>query len=163
CLDPLTTPYFSSFPNSTIAIQGSGSYYDYYLASASQLTWLGSANSSTTNILQHPQVFLQYPFQFTDTFVDSHYDTSGTGTHTFTHSRTQADSYGTLNLPIGTFNNVLRVHTLSTTIDSATTDTTLIEDTYFFYTPGYHAPIFEYLKYDFIFMGTHYPSYVYAI
>ena len=57
-----------------------------------------------------------------------------------------ADAYGTLILPTGTYNNVLRIHQISNYTDSSITSggpalTTYRRDTYLWYTPGFRSPL----------------------
>lgn len=104
---PGATPCSSSFPTSNWAQNISGSQFNYYISTASQLEVIGEQISpSCTGGLTYSnsKIVLKFPFNYTNSFSDPFVNTSGPGTVTTTY-----DGYGTLITPSGTYSNVARV------------------------------------------------------
>ncbi|MEW6469703.1 MAG: T9SS type A sorting domain-containing protein [Bacteroidota bacterium] len=111
CVAPSTTPYAASFPSATVAAGANGGY-SYYQVSSGSTIYHGLGVPNQTQVYSDPEIMITYPFTYNTTVTDNFGGTwmissiqntrSGTST-------TTGDGYGTLILPSGTFNNVLRV------------------------------------------------------
>jgi hypothetical protein len=121
-----STPYASQYTNATVAYQSpsaqGNSSYIYLKTSASAMENVGVATSDIQFTYTDLQKVLSYPFTMGNTFTD-YFEGSGTNAQNITTYRkgtvtSTADAYGTLMLPSATFNNVLRVKTVQTFIDS---------------------------------------------
>jgi len=121
-ITPASTPYSGNFPNANIATSNStNSDYDYYESDASSFQYNGSGKSTNYHIMySNTETRFDYPFTYGDSIYDTYYYQipslsyvcSGT-------SIIKAEGYGTLITPAGTFNNVLKVTTISETFDTA--------------------------------------------
>jgi hypothetical protein len=138
------TPYFSSFPAADLATDVGGGNYSYLDIAGGDLLQLGFGSTDLTIAYTDPQKYLAFPFTYNTSFSDNiagSYEVSGlvttrTGTVSFL-----ADGYGTLILPTGTYNNVLRVkyvQNIADVISIGPVDitTTTITSTYFWMVPG---------------------------
>jgi len=120
---PNSTPYSADFPGASQAIKfANGQRYGYYFSDALEYTSLGEVipSAPVTMAYNDPQKLYVYPFTYDSTFSDdfSAVFISGatfyrTGTITVT-----ADAYGTIQLPTGTFSNVLRLKVIQDYRDS---------------------------------------------
>ena len=133
-VDPSATPYASSFPASNLAavIQpGSVPSYNYFNHSSSITEYLGFGQNDpgfqTDVIINYtdPQTILTYPFtynsQFNDAFMGSgSFVSQGSNFTSYRYGTVtvEADAYGTLTTPAGTFNNTLRLKIKQMTTDS---------------------------------------------
>ena len=127
------TPYCDSFQAATVATFSKGYHsssgvviidttYGYYSTSASRLGILGFGYPQTfapgygLDSLSPYENILSYPFTYTNTANDSFnsffYDPAYGSTYGKEIDTATADGYGTLILPTGTYNNVLRIHTI---------------------------------------------------
>ncbi len=119
-----TTTYGASFPNANVATTGNGTSFEYYKTSAGAYQSYGSANASTTDSYTNPEDRLQFPFTYTNTYLDyfsSIYVSSGVTIYRSGNTNVTADAYGTLTTPAGTFSNVLRVYSVYMYHDSSNT------------------------------------------
>lgn len=110
-VDPASTPYGANFPVANMASAENG-YYGYFLATPTELSIVGIENA----IFQYPfsdyQKQFVYPCTYNTAFTDHVHGewelntvpTTRDGSVTFL-----ADGYGTLKLPAGTIENVLRI------------------------------------------------------
>jgi len=163
-LDPATTPYASSFPNSTVAVTDGLGSYGYYTGTNTSLG-LDGFGSTTANFTCVDDIqILIYPFTFGDSFNDQ-LDCSGTSGGTpFARSGTSygnADGYGTLIMPYGTIDNVLRVwiqQDYTDILSGTTIDYDL--DGYLFYKPGVKFPILSLWEIDTDFSFTSYSQFL---
>ena len=143
-----STPYCDSFPGSTIASTDLHSNYYYYKTSASAFTYMGYATPSTTDKYTDLNDFLYFPL----TYNSAHTDTAlsplgGTSYYSYIDSF-KCDAYGTLILPSGTYNNVLRVHETQYGTQYITGIYTHTRyDYYSWYIADTHAPVLS-LIYD---------------
>ena len=131
---PNATPYSASFPNANIAIAFTpgieyGSYtanYEFFNISNASLTKNGFVNNASTPIAVNysdPKTLMPFPFTFGNAYTDnfaanytsSTFDVNENGTFTIT-----ADGYGTLILPYGTIQNMLRVRIVETMTQTIT-------------------------------------------
>lgn len=123
---PGLTQYSTSFPDANLAEVLSSNQTFYYTDNADSISLLGYVTVSGTNISQvtytDPFTLLSYPFTYGDNFSDIAARTYANITGTATYNVT-ADGYGTLVLPIGTFHNVLRLHSEANFNDVSATGT----------------------------------------
>ncbi len=114
---PQNTPLGNQFSNATYAIKNDAFVITYLKATANSLEMLGEADDEVALPFSDSKKLFTLPLTFgsstTDTYYgeasDAMFSTSIQGTIT-----AQANAYGTLMLPTGTFTNVMRI----TTIDS---------------------------------------------
>ncbi|MDX5397647.1 MAG: T9SS type A sorting domain-containing protein, partial [Hymenobacteraceae bacterium] len=107
----------------------------------------GSLETVYTNL----EELLRYPFTYQNSFTDvfkgtqSSSQPNNTFTNTFTGTTTvDADGYGTLITPTGTYTNTLRVKTSTLRTDSSSTGKSVyLNEIYEWYQPGIHWPIFQ--------------------
>jgi hypothetical protein len=151
----LSTPYFATFPSSTVAIKGPASTMasksiTYMIANTTTLAQNGTYYSSDTNlILTDPADQLRYPFTYMSNFSDTYSGILTMGTISAHHNGTinvVCDGYGTLSLPGRTDLNVLRVHTTQVFVDSTNVFGTPVFKTYNissydWYKPDYHTAL----------------------
>lgn len=105
-VDPSTTPYASSFPNSNYAWQEEpNSAYRYFNLSGSSLQRVGS-RSGALNVYSNPQVEMIYPLQLGTTNTDTWNNTFSTTGGTYS---LHCVGTGTLILPSGTWPDALMV------------------------------------------------------
>lgn len=142
-----STPYYSSFPGSTVAEDVGSGDFEYFITSSSALQSNGyTASSGSTIILySNPEDQMRFPFAYTNTYTDNWSSIYTSSSITYYRNGTTtvtADGYGTLILPTGTFNNVLRVHFLQNYNDSSISGvTSVFSDWYMWYLPGNHTYI----------------------
>jgi hypothetical protein len=126
-LYPSATPYGTKFPTATLSFlsedgQG-GAGFTYLKTSATGYEIVGVATPNLQLVYSNSQIFAQYPLTYNSTFTDDFagLGTSAQGVTTYRMGNTSsvADAWGTLKLPQGTFNNVLRIKTIQTSKDSA--------------------------------------------
>lgn len=149
-VDPSTTPYASSFPSATIA-EGNPAGFLYYTIAGGDMSNIGSGFGTSPQlitILTDPEIIFKIPFTYTNTYTDNF---SGTMTGVIpilrrgTITKT-ADGYGTIILPSGTHNNVLRINFLQDITDSIAgipIVTRTVTDNYSWYSSQYKFPIFS--------------------
>ncbi len=116
---PGTTPAGASYPNATAA-SGSGSTYAYVKCNTTTFAVEGASNPATTVSFTDDQVIFTYPFTYLSTLTDNfsgNVTGSAAGTATGVTMST-GDGHGTLVMPGGTFNNVLRVKSTYTRTDN---------------------------------------------
>ena len=151
-VNPATTPYGSSFPNSNISFESGGNYV-YYGANSSSYSYYGAYIASQNVAISYsdPEIIFNYPYTYNSTHTDLFESTFINGGTTFYRKGTitgLADGYGTLILPNGTFSNVLRIKLVEDYQDSANVmgipqvfeyDTEL----FLWYQPGTHSQLLE--------------------
>ena len=121
---PLTV---NPFPNANIAQSfPNDTMYSHLQQTATQTWYWGDLDSSSLNAsiyYSNPLLVMGRPFTYMDTASDSFaYTTNYMGLPVTATGAVfiEADAYGTLTLPNGTFNNVLRVKTTRNEADSLT-------------------------------------------
>ncbi len=145
-----STPHCDSFATSNLA-SFDNSTYQYYLNTASAMTGIGQVDAAGTSYVHLSNYLDQmfYPCTYNSTHVDTatgHFTISGTPISLRILDSFIADGYGTLTLPTGTRTNVLRVHMITYTTDTATVfgfpvinnDRT---ESYLWFDTGYHSPV----------------------
>ena len=139
-----STPSASSYPSANVSVIDPSSYI-YYNTSTSAWLNYGVISGGVVFSYSNPETYLNYPFNYTNSFVDAWACTftSGltfyrTGTSTVT-----ADGWGTVTTPAGTFNNVMRVHLKQVYKDSSFSFPIInyVNDEYLWYRPGTHYPV----------------------
>ena len=107
-----STPNGASFPGATVAASAGGGNYMYMKITSTGLENVGVYGSSTVMAYQNPELLLQYPCALNTTWTDSWSTTFVSGGFPIARAGTTtglADGVGTVIMPYGTFNNVLRV------------------------------------------------------
>jgi len=66
-----STPYASQFPTSNIASTNDNSNYNYFTSSTANLLVNGTAGPSLVIPYLDPELFMQYPFAYGNTFTDN--------------------------------------------------------------------------------------------
>ena len=142
---PSSTPYGASFPGATVASNQNGAY-DYMIANNSHLARKGVWASNIPIVYSDEQSIITYPFTYNSTFSDNFAATFTSGI-TFNRSGTingTADGYGTLILPWGTVNNVLRIHLTENYQDVSLAGTfTYSSDIYVWVVPNTHYYLYS--------------------
>lgn len=142
-IDPSTAPSGSSFGSANMCTNAAGQVYQFNNNSVSAQEIHGFYTASGTTVYSDPEKIMQFPCNYQTNWTDNLAGSISTG---FTRSGTvtgEADAYGTLILPSGTYSNVLRIKVIEDYDDLfqgnpvyATTNTI-----YMFYIEGYHTPI----------------------
>jgi hypothetical protein len=144
-VSPGTTPFAASFPTATAALDDGAGTYVYYNVTSTEANLLGLGSPTLLLPYSDPQKYFQYPFTYNTSFTDNIAATFTIATYPGTRTgyvSFLADGYGTLILPTGTVNNVLRIKYIQHDVDAVdygsgniittTTDVT----TYLWMTPG---------------------------
>jgi len=148
---PSATPHNATFGGSAnLCNIYLGANYDYYSATSSAYSRVGFATQSgVVALYSNAQDQLRFPFTYTDTYTDNFSVTFTNQGTTFNRAGTitvTADGYGTLILPDGTLNDVLRVHVVEEYTDNYTlggvpNTISYYSDIYLWYKPGTHFPV----------------------
>jgi|AntAceMinimDraft_17_1070374.scaffolds.fasta_scaffold09573_3 hypothetical protein len=108
-VDPSTTPYASTYPSANLAYElnqtGTGITYVYHIDSSTELNQMAQDIGGTSPVIySNYKKELQYPFSYTNSFIDTYQTTTGSPiTDTITY-----DAYGTLIINGKTYTNVIR-------------------------------------------------------
>ncbi|MBE9491949.1 MAG: T9SS type A sorting domain-containing protein [Bacteroidetes bacterium] len=155
-VDPATTGYGGDFPEANIAMDYLTGVYSFGIGNTTGFYDVGMVADTGGGeaLLIHytdSRQFMSYPFTYNNSFLDTYYaeytlvaDIIVNGNMTIT-----ADAYGTLILPTGTVNNVLRIKNITTEIDSFFFATIFVyaniinREDYTWYTDSYNNPIFN--------------------
>lgn len=152
---PGTTPNGASFPGTTVA--ETGDVAAMYFRSANDGMYLVGSDADLVIFYSDQAKYLPFPCTYqtnwTDDFAsvfevdDTEIFRSGTVNGT-------ADGYGTLHLPSGTENDVLRIHWHEETIDSTQLFSFLsVYDSYLYYAVGRSYPLVQLVTTSVTFMG----------
>ncbi len=101
----------SLYPTGTLARRiGVGGYDDVYNNTSLKVEYLGFAQPTASNcqVYSDPAIFYSLPFTYGSSSTDTYSYTSWTGTYTGTIITT-GDGTGTLQLPSGTYSNILKI------------------------------------------------------
>lgn len=155
-IDPTTAPDGNLFPSANIALNMNDSIYTFGLLESIGFFYIGAKmmimNIPITMVYSDSRTFLRYPFTYLDSYTDSY---KGISSVDFTEIRASgestvlADAWGTLILPIGTFNNVLRIVTVDVEVDSIFVNNIFTKETssarfqYIWYAPTSTSPLFS--------------------
>lgn len=148
-VNPSATANATSFPVSNIAtFNPAASSYNYFTTSSTSLLADGYFVSPNTLIpYSNPQKVLDYPFSMGSNFTDTYQGTYTSGSNTIIRKgidTVTADGYGTLILPYGTLNNVLRVVVIDNYADTTTLNVPFAKFrtvTYNWYLPNVHYQV----------------------
>jgi len=161
-VDPSTTPYAASFSSLNICYEFGG-IYDYYVSSSSDYSRQGGVQGGIVLAYSDPEKQIEYPCTFNSTFIDSFAVTFFNGV-TFDRTGTitvTADAYGTVILPYGTFNDVLRLKAVEDYRDDFIGGPYLYNtEVYLWYKPGIHYPILSFTSFVSTIGSTTYGSYL---
>ncbi len=166
-IDPINTPYYSSFPiatNATETIYPVDSSYGYVDFQSGYYDFLGAKYVSNgtiyTTTYNDPHRSFVFPFNYGDVFNDAYEylrtnNTSSDHFHKIATSVVSAPGYGSLVLPSGTFINCLLLKRVTVSRDSSftgsiTTATDHTTTTYTFYNSTFAGSLFS-LNYDSIY------------
>lgn len=145
--------FCDSFSGSGLASLIAGKY-DFYAADTNTFAISGQQSTGGNIYYSLPEAFVNYPFSYGLAARDSFaWYRPAVQWYGYGVDSLFGDGYGTLILPSGTWNNTLRVHTVSLSVDSnffssvATVDS-YRTDIYNWYTPGIHGPLLS-VYYDY--------------
>lgn len=145
-----STPYSAQFTTSNLASTNNNSSYNYFTTSAVNILFNGNGAPGMVVSYTNPQLFMQYPFSYNTNFTDNfgcNYISNGTLTVRTGSTTVTGDAWGTINLPIGSFTNALRVKYIITTKDSSNPGTPVVfitsNTSYVWFVPGRKYPVFE--------------------
>ena len=124
--DPSVSNFANLFPDANLAVIVSGVDPNtlpttFYKVGSDQFELLGNALPLTSFIYNDPQVLMRFPFSFGDSFEDDFeamIDLNGIMSNQSGQVVVTADAYGTIKMPAGTYDNVIRVKTETTRTDS---------------------------------------------
>lgn len=144
---PSATPQGGDFPNATAAVVAPDGT-QYFQASSGLLELVGPSLLGQTAPLSNPASYLPFPCTFQTSWEDDFagsIDLMGFPLSVSGNVIGIADGYGTLILPEGTVNDVLRVRRITTTVIDITGfgSGELEENAYAFYRVGLGLPILE--------------------
>jgi Secretion system C-terminal sorting domain len=131
-ISPVGTPYESNFPVANLCAQstnGGVSSYQYYKTDSSNISYYGYASPSLIYLQSDPEIQNRYPMTYYSNFSDSseaHYTTNSIDVYRICSSTSMVDGYGTLTIPSGTYQNVLRVKVVQNYIDTFMNSSTLV-------------------------------------
>ncbi len=118
-MSPAATPYATDFPQATVAYESKQAVgtFVYYKGTGTNLERLGEASVMMKIRYLPPPVLYTYPFTFGTSVTGYYEDTATVGalelTRTLDYSA-NGDAYGTLRLPTGDHQDVLRIKIEST-------------------------------------------------
>lgn len=120
-LNCAATPYCDSFPGANLVMR-IDSDYTYGISGTDGLQMIGAYSDSNYIHFTDPRRMTLYPFTYGSTFKDTSrmiFSIMGFDIFFATYNKVTADAWGTLKLPNGTFNNVLRIETITIQQDSS--------------------------------------------
>jgi len=144
---PTNHPKGTFFPDATVVgISGdAGEFIDISSFAWQRLGISAPSFGFEVNYSNDPEVFLTFPFSYSNTFNSEFSGTTlngGTASPRTGAISVTADGTGTLIMPYGQFNNVLRIKVLETTTDTINSIPVTVETlTYSWYQEGIHASI----------------------
>ena len=152
--DPTRSPYADVFPEATVAEQNADTW-SYFERTGSTWTRLGeSSDFFQGSQWTDPLTIASFPWVFGQQIVDEMqhiFISDGTVTRRNGQITSTYDGYGTLILPQGSFENVMRIHYDQVMIDSSefpvgpsTVDIVVTSriQAWIWYQPGKHQPLF---------------------
>ncbi|MGE0636624.1 MAG: T9SS type A sorting domain-containing protein [Bacteroidia bacterium] len=145
-VDPASTPSSASFPDATVSISQGGAY-SYFEGTSSAWYYNGVVASGNLIPYSNAEKLMEFPFTYNDSYTDNFGATYTAGV-TITRAGTvnvSADAYGTLILPYGTINNVIRVKVIENYTDSYTVTVPVTLNyaatNYYWYKADTHYPV----------------------
>lgn len=121
-----STPYASTFSSASIAYKSStAGAYGFYNTSSSLFSVKGLVvpQGTTTVVFNYsnPEDYMHYPLNYNSSYVDAFQATFTSAGYNYVRRGVDSvkyDGYGTLTLPSGSYNNVMRVHFVESYQDS---------------------------------------------
>ncbi len=111
-VDPSSSIFGANFPSADVAIRTTYDVHVYYSQGDSGVFTQGNASTSAWTAFSDPKMHYLLPATLNSTGSDDYYKITdnGNGGQTISEGTTTitSDAYGTLSLPFGTFNDVLR-------------------------------------------------------
>jgi hypothetical protein len=160
--DPQSTSFASIHPNAdlvSVTFDEGVSNYDFYKFEQDGVYVVGfeiqTSSIARSTVYSDFRKDLSSPMQYQESYTDSaFYQTESTGLSPFTSEGSteyvvNVDGYGTLITPSDSYENVLRLHTMETTLltvfpESGETDfLEIIVENYFWIIDGYPIPVFS--------------------
>lgn len=147
----MSTTGTAQYPNANVEQRGSGNTA-FYKTTTSALQNYGTATGTVLIKYTDPEDQMRYPFAMGDGYTDpflANFVSSGYTWKRHGNTTLNADAYGTLQLPGGTFSNVLRVHFVQDYIDSTNIggsmpyELSYYNDMYMWFLPNNHMAIFS--------------------
>jgi len=108
---PASTGHGDLFPGSNVAAEQGGGNFVYYKINASEWSLYGVYTVASTLAYSDPETYFSFPMTYGSTFSDDLHCEYFAGVETIRDGSVtvEADGYGTLKLPGGNYDNVLRV------------------------------------------------------
>lgn len=142
---PASTPYAASFPASNVAQQLSTGEILFVQSDASGMQLWGQYGDSELQVYSDAERFMTYPCSYGSAWVDEFagtFSVSGVPWTRFGTVSATADGYGSVIMPYGTLDNVLRVHAVQTTQDEyAGGEQLTLFNVHYYYRVGVHYPL----------------------
>lgn len=147
----VTASNTSTWPNANLQFSSSG-VIGFNKTSTTALQNFGTKQGTVNIVYSNPEDQMHYPFTMGNSYTDPFYATYVSAGYNYVRrgsTSVNADAYGTLQLPGGTYSNVLRVHFVQTYQDSTfftgigSYIITYVNDQYMWYLPNNHMPIFS--------------------
>jgi hypothetical protein len=155
-IEPAAAPAGGSFPDANIVMDMNDTIFTYSMVDNTGLYYHGAQVTSGVMpvlfVYSDHRTYLEYPFTYNDAFSDTYRGVSSvmmTEIRLTATSEVIADAYGTLTIPSGTFNDVLRIKTMDTEIDSIFVKGTFISEVitertqYHWFAPNSKSPLFS--------------------
>lgn len=141
---PGTTVNGALFPNSTVAQTGDDVNL-YYRGASDGLYLMGTHADEVLIIYSDEAKHLPFPCAYQTSWTDqsaAEFEIQGFTDHRSGSITGTADGYGTLTLPNGTYDNVLRIHLLEELVDSTEFFTfQTVNERYIFFSAAYSYPL----------------------
>jgi hypothetical protein len=124
-IDPAQAPAGGDYPDANVVMNMGDTIFTYAKTEADGYFYLGSQSTTGTFpsqlIYSDSRTFIKFPFTYMDTHNDTYkgvVTTSVASVHVNAETEMFSDAYGTLILPTGTYNDVLRTTTVDVEVDS---------------------------------------------
>ena len=152
-VDPSATGVAGDFPGANVANDDGSGTYAFFNATTSQYSVIGVYSPTTTIFYSDPEELFIFPINYGDSNSDDLYSefTSGVDMVRSGSNVVNADGYGTLILPSGSYSDVLRVKIEQDYADEAVGIPYSFEynfDLYYWFKAGVKGPIFQYYYQD---------------
>jgi Secretion system C-terminal sorting domain len=117
--------------------------YSFVTSTSTDIAISGIMANGVSMNFSDPMSYIKLPMLYNGNATDNYaasFTSNGVTINRSGNSTFTADGYGTMHLPWGTVNNVLRVHFTSNMIDDASVLTIdYVYDGYYYFAPGYHV------------------------
>lgn len=155
-VEPNTVPGFESFPGATVAEVGNEAVM-FWRTDADGIYHLGSLSEGVAISYFDEGKYFEYPCTYQTSWEDSVFAIFEVEEENITRDgliQGEADGYGTVIMPNGTYNNVLRVRWLENTTDATDFfEINSVYDSYLFYLQGQSYPLAHIVTATISFMG----------